>query len=253
MPGGYVALLDVLGFSALVAADSTGQSVKRYLNCLQRVRGETEVNYVVFSDGIMLTLGDEGPDSLITIAGACSRLMGELLAEDIPIRGAISQGEFVRSAVRDSVFVAGRAVIDAYQFEQAQDWIGIMVAPSALARVRDLKERCRLEGCTTMQAFRAIEPNLEWAPFIQPCAIPFHTENPFQSSSFDGFGVVPTSGVAEPVALRDSIEAAIDRLNWLRAIAPTPASQRKYQNTTQRLGTVHRLWSDVVFFREQAG
>ena len=133
MPGGYAALLDVLGFSALVAADAAGEGVERYLNCFQRAKEATGVNYVIFSDSIVLTVGGDGPDSLLAIAGACSRLMSELLIEHIPIRGAISQGAFVRSTVGQNVFVAGRAVIDAYQFEQVQDWTGIMIAPSALA------------------------------------------------------------------------------------------------------------------------
>lgn len=252
MPGGYVALLDVLGFSALVTADTAGEGVERYLNCLQRAKGATAVDYIVFSDSIVLTVNGDGPDSLLAIAGACSRLMSELLIEHIPIRGAISQGAFVRSTVGESVFVAGRAVIDAYQFEQIQDWIGIMIAPSARARVPDLEERCRLANQTSVEAFRAVEPRFAWAAFIQPChSIPFHTENQFESSSFDGFAVVPTSGLLDPVALRDSVKEAIDRLNWLRAIAPTPASQRKYQEATRWLSITQRLWHEVAFFREQ--
>jgi hypothetical protein len=247
-----VALLDVLGFSALVAKDAEGEGVERYLKCLQRATAATAVNYVVFSDSIVLTVGGDGPDSLLEIASACSRLMSELLAADIPIRGAISHGAFVRSSVGESVFVAGGAVIDAYQFEQAQDWIGIMIAPSALARVPDLKERCQLANCTNVEAFRAVEPRFAWAAFVQPChTIPFRTENPFEGSSFDGFAVVPTSGLLDPVALRDSIKKSIDRMNWLRAIAPTPASQRKYQQATSWLGMVQPLWHEVAFFREQ--
>lgn len=252
MSGGYVAVLDVLGFSALVAADATGEGVERYLNCLQRAKGTTAVDYVVFSDSIVLTVAGDEAESLVTIAGACSRLMYELLMEHIPIRGAISQGAFVRSAVGESVFVAGRAVIDAYQFEQVQDWIGVMVAPSALARVPDLKERCQLANQTNAAAFRAVEPRFEWVAYIQPChSIPFHAESPFEDSSFDGFAVVPTNCDLEPTALRDNIKKAIDRLNWLRAIAPTPASQRKYQKTTNWLNNIQALWHEVVFFREQ--
>jgi len=252
VPAGYVAVLDVLGFSALVAADATGEGVERYLKCLQRAKGASAVNYVVFSDSIVLTVAGNGAESLVAIAGACSRLMSELLLEHIPIRGAISQGEFVRSAVGESVFVAGRAVLDAYQFEQVQDWIGVMIAPSALVRVPDLEERCRLADHTTIDAFRAVEARIEWMAFIQPChSIPFHTVNSFESSSFDGFAVVPTSGLLEPVALRDNIKAAIDQLTWLRAIAPTPAAQRKYQQTTSWLNGIRGLWHEVAFFRER--
>jgi hypothetical protein len=151
------------------------------------------------------------------------------------------------------VFVAGRAVIDAHQFEQQQDWIGIMIAPSARERVPDLEQRCQLQGRTAVEAFREVEPRMQWPAFVQHCYdIPFHTETPFDTQTFNGFAVVPTSGLLEPVALRDSIKASIDRLEWLRAIAPTPGAQRKYQRTSHWLREVHSMWHDVAFFREQA-
>src|SRR2546426_1186922 len=111
MPSGNVALLDVLGFSALVAADAAAEKIERYLGCLQRTTGGTAppIDYVVFSDSIVLTVEGDGIDSLIAIARACSRLMGELLTEHIAIRGAIAHGHFVRSAIGQSVFIAGRA------------------------------------------------------------------------------------------------------------------------------------------------
>ncbi len=253
MQGGYVALLDVLGFSALVGGDPTGERIRSYLNSVQRATDRSEVDYVVFSDSIVLSAKGDGPKSLVAVAGACSRLLSDLLTEGIPLRGAIAFGTFFRSAIAESVFVAGAAVIDAYQFEQQQDWIGIMIAPSARERVPDLEERCQLQGRTSVDAFREVEPHLQWAAFIQPCQhIPFHAENAFERPTFDGFAVVPTSGLLEPVALRDSIKASIDRLNWLRAIAPTPGAQLKYQKTSEWLRPVQSLWHEVAFFREQA-
>lgn len=256
MASGYVALLDVLGFSNLVADDATGERVERYLECLQRTKEDTEVDYVVFSDSIVLTVAGGGPDSLLAIAGACSRLTSELLSEGIPVRGAISHGPFVRSAIAESVFVAGRAVIDAYRFEQLQDWSGIMIAPSALANVPDLKERCQLEGYThDVEMFRiCVEPRFAWATYVQPChLIPFHrTRDQLDDSNFfDGFAIVPTNGFLTPLPVRDSIEKAIGRLKWLRSIAPTPSAQRKYQKAINWLEPVERLWHDVVFRHQQ--
>jgi hypothetical protein len=248
---GYVALLDVLGFSALVGADPASERIHRYLECLQRATERSEVDYVVFSDSIVLTARGDGPDLLVVVAGACSRLMGELLNEGISVRGAIAFGSFFRSSIAQSVFVAGSAVIDAYRFEQLQDWVGVMVTPSALTQVPDLEGRCRLEGHTTVEAFSNVGSRLQWVAFIQRCySIPFHSATPLESPSFDGFAVVPTSGVLEPVALRDSIKGSMDRLTWLRTIAPSPNSQRKYQQTLQWLGGIQRLWHDVAFRRD---
>ncbi|MFL6603183.1 MAG: hypothetical protein ACJ8R9_17895 [Steroidobacteraceae bacterium] len=114
MSYGYVALLDVLGFSALVANDRGGASLQAYLECLERIFGaSSEIDYVVFSDSIVLTLDGPDPIKLLQISRACSRLMSELIEQEIPVRGAIACGEFVRSSVGKSVFVAGRAIVDA--------------------------------------------------------------------------------------------------------------------------------------------
>lgn len=246
MLSGYVVLLDVLGFSEFISTDTTGERVERYLGCLQKVE-ERAVNYVVFSDNIILTVEGKESDSLLTVAGACSQLMYELLKADIPIRGAISQGNFIRSSVGKSVFVAGRTVIEAYQFEQMQDWIGIMIAPSVILSVPDLEKHCNLDWRKAVDIFQKERYLLKWAAFIQPChSIPFHTTNPFNNSSYDGFAVVPTSGLPELLKLQESTKEAMDKLNWLCAVAPTPASQRKYKNTIRWLHVVNQLWKDAV-------
>jgi hypothetical protein len=248
---GYVALLDVLGFSALVGADRSGDVIQRYLLRLEEATVESQVGYVVFSDSIVLTTKRNDPESFIAIAGTCSRLLGDLLSEGIALRGAIVFGDFVRKAVGDSLFVAGRAVIDAYQFEKAQDWVGIMVAPTALDRVPDLGVRCRMENYQDVAMFVTDKQRLAWPAFIQHCPnIPFHEGPTFQLETFDGFAVVPTSGEIEPVALADSIKKAIERLKWLRALAPSPRAQRKYQATSTWLSPIHSIWREVIRFHD---
>jgi hypothetical protein len=252
MKEGYVALLDVLGFSALVSGDASGEKVRRYLNCLQNTTVERRVDYVVFSDSIILSAKGDSPESLAAVVGTCSRLLVELLLEGIPLRGAISFGGFVREAFGESVFVAGRPVIEAYRFEQSQDWIGVMLAPSAVARVPDLSDRCRLPGDGVTVSLGDVESRYPWPAIIQRCRnIPFHSSNPFEPSVFDGFAVVPTTGELVAARIRDSIKTTMDRLSWLRVIAPTPASQRKYQLTSDWLHLIHGRWVDLAYMKEQ--
>src|SRR5438105_1345699 len=102
---GFVALLVVLGFSDLVVGIVTAcDRIRRYLDCLQRAASRGDVDYVVFSDSIVLTAKGDAPESLAAIATACSRLFGDLLNEGIPLRGAISYGSFSRSTIAESVF-----------------------------------------------------------------------------------------------------------------------------------------------------
>jgi hypothetical protein len=249
---GYVALLDVLGFSALVSTDRSGDMILRYLAQLEEATAQSQVGYVVFSDSIVLTTKSESPESFIAISRACSKLMADLLTEGIALRGAIVFGDFVRKAVGESLFVAGRAVIDAYQFEKAQDWVGIMVAPSALGHVRDLGSRCRMRNYQDVHAIATNKQQLAWPAFIQHCeAIPFHGMSPAAQETYDGYAVVPTNGIVEPTALVESISRSIERLKWLRTLAPSPRAQLKYKVPVDWLSRIQAIWREVVRFSGQ--
>ncbi len=130
-----------------------------------------------------------------------------MLRSEIALRGAIACGSFSRSVVPSGsgVFVAGRAILDAYHFETVQDWVGIMLAPSTIKRVPDLAKRCALStvNLNLEETHRAIREQIPWTAFVQPCYnIPFHASNPFENNDFSGFAIVPTDGVAERAHLR---------------------------------------------------
>jgi hypothetical protein len=239
---GYLAFLDVLGFSALVSSDHDGKQIERYRDSVKNAIENTDVKSVVFSDSIVLTTNDPRPESLFAIAGACSRLLCDLLETDIALRGAIAYGEFNRSSVGESVFVAGRALIDAYEWERKQDWIGIMIAPSALKTVPNLEQLCLFspERWKTQP-----DPDKRWMQFIQRnTTIPFHSELPYEVLSFDGFAVVPTKGnSAADISM--SIERCSKHLYWLRMIAPSPASQQKHIRTEGWLNGLSSSWRGV--------
>src|SRR5205823_8601161 len=115
----------------------------------------------------------------------------DLLLEDIPVRGAISKGPILRETIGGSVFIAGRAVVEAYQFEQQQDWVGVMLAPSAVQSAPVLGFR---EIDLTKNSYRALlrRGTIDWPATIQPWPkIPFHG-----SKAFAGYAVVPHSGIA---------------------------------------------------------
>ena len=83
MRSGYVAFLDVLGFSSLVAADHDGTAIDGYLSCLNDAlsvdAGNERVDYVAFSDSIVLTTQDDTDDALKAILRACSVVLSGML------------------------------------------------------------------------------------------------------------------------------------------------------------------------------
>ena len=253
----FVALLDVLGFSSLVAGDRDGERLDRYLGCLGVALDTTgtrpTVEYVVFSDSIVLTTPDDSEDSLLAIITKCSRVLGTMLDNEIPLRGAIAHGFCFRSASRGGTFVAGRAILDAYKFEIAQDWVGIMLTPSTVQKVPDLRERCALHSpMGTAEDDQAQCKKLTWAAFVQPCRnIPFHTDRPLEDYGYDGFAIVPTNGDSRIGELARDIEVKIEKLVWLKSLAPDPRAQSKYQKCLEWLNIVNGHVAPVAYWHKR--
>jgi hypothetical protein len=258
MTNGFVAFLDILGFSSLVLSEQTGNRLQGYLAALQASVDAkdktTPVNYVVFSDSIILTVEDDTIEGLKKIARSCSRLFANVLEHDIPLRGAISRGSFVyQELAKGGVFIAGRAVVEAYSFESKQDWVGIMLAPSALSGVPDLYERCRLLNSGDDAEIQRVGKNIDLSAFIQHWpTIPFHPDHPLETALYSGFAIVPTSGIPIPGIVRSSVESAVQKLSWLQSIAPDPHSQNKYRRSIEWLGQVFMKWQTVTNYVDAA-
>ena len=256
MKGGYIALLDVLGFASLVASDASGARLDSYLECLQSVRRKkkagTDVEYVVFSDSIVLSTPDDSPNSFLALANQCSVLLGAMLEKDIPLRGAIACGSYFRTQTTGGVFLAGKAIIDAYNFEKAQDWVGIMLAPSAILRAGDLTKIPRFPQGGSHPAFETFLPKIELVSQIQPCAsIPFHVSQLFEDNNYEGFAIVPTDGSSDARSVSDSIGQSVGALRRMKALAPNPAAQAKYKRAISWLEPLQREWGDVAYWIER--
>jgi hypothetical protein len=284
MQSGYVAFLDVLGFSALLTGAGSDGRLSAYQRCLSETLEETgdplpeeavhfdmtdgrasvakpsepdhqPPDVAVFSDSIILVSRDDSARALETLIRQCSRLMAAMFQVDIALRGAISFGQYTRARLSVGTFFAGRAIVDAYHFEQEQDWIGIMLAPSAVQQVPDLHKRCDL----TSPAFEphrpadhlALSDRQGWVVCLQQCPlIPFHQKYPpWDTNTYDGFAVMPTSGDLSPESVIKSLVASIEALRRLRSLAPNPEAQRKYDRTIQWLDQKQQLWATIAFWR----
>jgi hypothetical protein len=254
MVKGYVAFLDILGFTAIVASE-TPERIDRYLDFLKAIferDGSRFVDYVVFSDSIIITTHDDTDASLQELLKRCSALFGGLLVQGIPVRGAISHGSFITSKTQSGTFVAGRAIIEAYQFEEKQNWVGIMLAPSVIAKKRDIRNLSEIGGTfqTATDFQRFVSERKPWAAFVQFCErIPFHG-TPLDDPDYEGLALVPTRGEALFPGMKDTIDASIQALSRLKAIAPDPQAQAKYQRSILWLLRVAGSWRHAEEQRE---
>lgn len=245
MTKGYVAFLDVLGFSAMVQNEQSGQ-IDQYFDALKAVLEATpdggpttKTVSLIFSDSIVLLPETEGEEGLRLLIRSCSYLMGELLRAGIAMRGAISYGTYVSRTLTSGRFVAGKAIVDAYRCEEQQDWVGIMLAPSVLEQFPGLPGKCGLPSVPRtnnrdqwLAWVRSYEEKARWAVYVQPCqAIPFHTE----PTDYAGYAIVPTQGDSRLRSATTSLQESIAAIGRLKMLAPDPLAQRKYQRATNWL------------------
>ncbi|HJV90866.1 MAG TPA: hypothetical protein VJ623_11215 [Holophagaceae bacterium] len=250
---GFVALIDVLGFTNLVNRDSGGERIERYLSCLEQATKNCNVDSVVFSDSIILSVGGSGPEPLSRLVRACSHLMWDLLIEGIPLKGAIAAGSFIRRESSGSVFIAGKAIIEAYHYEQIQNWIGIVLAPSVIEQVPEIKSLCSMRDLPNdFSKLGEFFAESEWSARVQRFqTIPFKEESSDLSASYDGLAVIPIGRYGNFGEIANAIQRAIERLEWLRMIAPSPAAQRKYDKPIALLNGLTYYWLRVARWAQE--
>lgn len=233
LKSGYVALIDVLGFRELISQSDKESRLNQYIATARRVLKRPRIEFVLFSDTIVINSTGTGDEALADVVSACSNLLYELALTNVAIRGAIAHGAFVKSgSSADGVFIAGRPIVEAYHYETQQDWVGIMLAPSAIAASADIAKKCQLrDGSPFPSAYDYIS-NHPVAFYLQPFeSIPFHDGEPY-----DGYAVVPMC--ADPARGRvvtESIQRMKAELVRMKAVAPDPSAQRKYARTIEWL------------------
>src|SRR5215470_15169194 len=142
---GFVALLDVLGFKELVTRDEHRAYMELVAELIEGRQRDEPLQYVLFSDTVVINTTKDGEAILWELSRACSALFAALLLKDIPVRGAVAYGEFDRSLEdANGTIVAGRPIVEAYQYELKQNWLGVMFCPSILRLFPDLVNACRL-------------------------------------------------------------------------------------------------------------
>lgn len=241
MKTGYLAFLDVLGFSALVARDEKGIKLAEYQEKLANaLTGKSALlkpaRYIVFSDSVVITVEGDDFGAFHSIVVRCAGLFGDLLLSDIAVRGAIAFGSYVEDERTNSAFIAGRALVDAYRYETSQNWVGIMIAPSAIEKNSDLADRCQLVSPPPSGTDR--HADLQFA-----CSVRAWGGIPFHDGGFEGFAITPNGRSYTGSAMIDFLNRAGQKLSWLKALAPDPAAQLKYQNSLTFLTHARTWWS----------
>jgi hypothetical protein len=224
---GYLALLDVLGFSELIARESRTEELTKYFEAVDTATSKEveSVDYVLFSDTIVITSQTNTEASLLGVLRACSYVMHYLLKEGLPIRGAVPYGQFTRNQNPKGVLIAGAAFLEAYRFEKAQNWVGIVITPSVLRVYPKLNERCQMIPAGPGGSTSAMLENQDWMKIVQRHrAIPWHASE----GSWDGFAILPTAPGWTFQHMSIGLGEVAEWLEKQRLLASDPGAQQKY-------------------------
>lgn len=247
---GFVALLDVLGFSHLVQQDPEAHGLASYTDTVVHITSPYRgMKTILFSDTVVLFTFDDSSAAFQNITTAVSRLLFALLKADIPIRGAVAHGAFVRSeASGHGTVIAGHPIIEAHYFESRLQWVGVMLAPSTLKHIGPLKGRTEISPIRDGETPDAFFKRSLKAARVQPCnCIPVQEPGSGSMGRLEGYAVVPISTDTRTAReIRESVKRAVDKLLWLRQLGPEPRSQAKYQNAIEWLSTLHTDWIPVL-------
>jgi hypothetical protein len=146
---GAVAFLDVLGMRGIWQQDTNmlkklhaliQETIKRskeisdpYANTIEFQnprRGQEITKVLSISDTIALFTTGNSEKTIEIQAKICAWLLEYALLQGIPLRGAISYGDYM---LKDNITL-GYAVDEAASWHEATDWIGVILSPSAQIR-----------------------------------------------------------------------------------------------------------------------
>lgn len=249
---GFLAFLDILGWSKTVEDRDFGDLFPRYSRLIDDcVFVETEsrataewghrLPYIVFSDSIVVHTMGKDEWNLGAVITVCSRLFCGLLNLDLPVRGCISCGTFWRHDTekeagqgpaqdyRRGVVIAGRPLVEAHCYEQKQDWIGLMLSPRLVQEQPAIRDLHRQKHKEPYAVFERAQGSM-WPFFYAACdSIPFHGVGN-GSEKYEGYAVLPSKpGDTTPQQVATSIRETRDRLLSMSRWAPEPRAQRKYR------------------------
>jgi hypothetical protein len=137
----WICYLDILGFTKMVESDGIVNVVHKYFQSREIVedwvRRKPAMGLTCFSDAYILFTDNDSASRFAQIEQAARWIISHHILRRLPMRAALACGEFYAD-VQSNIFI-GKALIEAYQFAEAQDWIGLALCRSATRRMIAIK------------------------------------------------------------------------------------------------------------------
>ena len=136
----WVACFDLLGTQDLLARGEETRVFHAYTDALDKLQRDGQlidgVKHAWFSDTFLIIAPDDSGKSFTETDLVARSFAYFLLCKHVPFRGAISCGRMY--ADFDGGVYFGLGMVEAYKYGDGQDWIGLVLCPSAMSRLESL-------------------------------------------------------------------------------------------------------------------
>jgi len=173
---GAVTFLDVLGWkgiwqenkmaieslhSLIVKTREKAELITNEYTDETELRGKENITSVLsISDTIAIFTSASAEIAIEIHARICSWLLEYAISQSIPLRGAISFGEY---SIKDNIML-GFAVDEAASWHETTDWIGVVITPSAKFHIGALEliDVVQYENIPFKRAVKNLELCVDW-------------------------------------------------------------------------------------------
>jgi len=138
----WLAVFDILGYRDLLSVEKDDMKFYQVLfdyqdtlNYLKESCNQYEIgwiDYSWFSDTFLMFTPDDFARSYRVIEFASKNFIEKCLYSRIPMRAAIAVGPFMRT--KDNRTFIGKAFLEAFEYAEDQDWIGLLMTSSAIKK-----------------------------------------------------------------------------------------------------------------------
>ncbi len=138
----WIAVFDILGFKNMICRvdhevsrglleDNLDELIE-ILNSDSANNGQ--IDYLIFSDTFVILAPDIEPKSYPWFLRVCKDLIVKSINIEMPLRGAVGVGPLFFS--QHPPILLGEPFVDTYEYCEDQDWVGLLLTPSATSALR---------------------------------------------------------------------------------------------------------------------
>lgn len=136
----WLAYFDILGTRERIASGKQLQIFGVFAQALEQLKLRKDdaprINYACFSDTFIIYSQTDGGEDLPAIDLVARWFAYNLIVAHIPVRGALACGDFY--ADKENSLYFGSALVEAHDYGEAPNWLGFLLAPSAVQQFEQL-------------------------------------------------------------------------------------------------------------------